>query len=462
MRKALPPILAAGLLLGMWLYGRFDAYTERFDADYVGAATCGECHTQIYPEWQMSSHANMLRHADRSSVVGDFDGASWSAPGAAQPTARMYVADSEYLMDLREPGLGSFRTFPIEYVVGYQYRQVYLTRENGGVLRRLPLQWSVRRQEFFPYWNLQEQSEPTVEDLWAQMRSQNSAWNLFCARCHTTHLQINGRNAAHTVADVEWTDRGIACEACHGPGSLHVAYFESSYVNRLAGWVNDRFRDRPVAYVANARKLDKGRAMSVCGRCHGADIYLADTDIYRTFEPGYSGEGRTNDLSAFFRSAPLSPNRRIPTLETYDDGEPKGIGMLFRSLIESACYQRAEIRCYDCHNPHDNRLPAKAGSLQPSATSNAYCLGCHEDLRGTISEHTRHEPGGPGSFCYDCHMPKIITKLASGMLEKTRTHRMSLLPAPPDPLTDGPDAAPSACLDCHGESEPALRSGTGG
>ena len=98
------------------------------------------------------------------------------------------------------------------------------------------------------------------------MGSQNSAWNLFCARCHTTHLTVLNKNAAHTIAETEWVDPGIACEACHGPGSLHARYFESNYVNRLAAFLNSELRGESVAYVANARKLEKGPAMSVCAR----------------------------------------------------------------------------------------------------------------------------------------------------------------------------------------------------
>jgi len=370
----------------------------------------------------------------------------------------MYAEAGNYYMDLRIPGADTFQAFQIDYVVGFQYRQVYLTHEAGGVLRRLPLQWSVNRQEFFPYWNLQEGSTPTVRDLWSQMTSLNSAWNLFCARCHTTHLTIREKNSSHTQAKVEWMDNGIACEACHGPGSLHADYFDSNYVNRIAGWLNGKLRGQPVAYIANARNLDKGRAMSVCARCHGADIYLSGTDVYRTFEPGYSREGKTNDLSAYFQHVPLVPNRIVPTLETYADGEPKGIGMLFRSLIESECYQEAEVRCYDCHNPHDNKLPAVPEILSPSDASNDYCLGCHEALRKHTGDHTRHEPATPGSYCYDCHMPKIITKLATGVWETTRTHPMSLIPEPPGTNQAVSGISPSACLGCHGVSAPALRS----
>ena len=317
--RRLASFIAAVALLSIIAFVVFlERYAPRYDAVYVGAAECGECHTQVYPEWHRSPHAKMLRKPDAQSVVGDFSDASWTLSKAdqrqaldAEPAARMYSNAGKYFMALRVPGEDTFEPFPIDYVVGYQYRQVYLTRERGGVLRRLPLQWSVKRQEFFPYWNLQEGSAESVQDLRDQMTSLNSAWNLFCARCHTTHLSIREKNASHTIADVEWTDNGIACEACHGPGSLHQEYFSSNYINRIVAWVNSKVRGQPVAYIANATKLEKGEAMSVCARCHGSDIYLGGTDIYRTFEPGYSRDGHTNDLSAYFQSVPLTPTARL-------------------------------------------------------------------------------------------------------------------------------------------------------
>jgi predicted CXXCH cytochrome family protein len=337
-------------------------------------------------------------------------------------------------------------------VIGYQYRQVYVTREAGGVLRRLPLQWSTRLREYFPYWNLQENSTPTLEDLWQQMGSQNSAWNLYCARCHTTHLTVQDKNAQHTRADTHWVDAGIACEACHGPGSLHVRYFESNYINRLASFLDSKLRGKPVAYVANARKLDKGPAMSVCARCHGSDILMGSTDIYRIYEPGYSREGRTNDLSAYFQQTPIEPGRTFPpTVEVWADGEPKGIGMLFRSMIESRCYQEAEVRCFDCHNPHDNKQAAEPGILQASAASDNYCMGCHTEFKSDAKSHTHHPAGVEGSFCYDCHMPRILTKLATGVLETTRTHKMSSIPVPANTIRYGMDGSPNACTLCHAE-----------
>jgi hypothetical protein len=159
---------------------------------------------------------------------------------------------------------------------------------------------------------------------------------------------------------------------------------------------------------------------------------------------------RTNDLSAYFQQTAIEPGRTFPpTVEVWADGEPKGIGMLFRSMIESDCYQQAEVRCFDCHNPHDNKMAAVPGILQPSPISDNYCMGCHQEFRTRPKSHTHHAVGGEGSFCYDCHMPRVLTKLATGVLETTRTHKMSSIPSPANTLRFGMEGSPNACTQCH-------------
>lgn len=460
------PVLLIGVaLLGgialAWTYWRAELFHARYDADYVGSPACADCHSIVHGQWRDSPHANMIRPPGPDSVIGDFANAEFHLPGdspdplAGEPVARAYTRDGDYYMALLHPEEDRFVEFPIELVVGYQYRQEYLTREPGGVLRRLPLQWSTATGSYFPYWNVQENTPQTLPDLWRQMTSLNSAWNLFCARCHTTNLEIEARDAWHTVARTNWTENGIACEACHGPGSLHVEYMRSSAVNRIAMWVQNHIQGRPVAYIASAAKLDKGQALSVCGRCHGADIFTSNQDIYRQFEPGYSRSGRINDLSEYFTQVPLTPGRMAPTVEVWLSGRPRGIGMLFRSFIESDCHRQSEVRCTDCHDPHANKRPATAGILHASAASDAYCTACHQDLARAVRAHTRHEPGEPGSFCYDCHMPWHITKLNRGVWERTRTHDMSSVPNPQDSVRFGLENAPNACSDCHSEQGPA-------
>lgn len=454
-------LAAAVLLLLSWAMWSAQDVERRYDADHVGSETCGNCHTVVHAHWARSPHANMIHQPAPDTVIGNFDDATYALPASSpdplrgQVVARAFRRGDQYIMALRHPEQDGFVEFPIAYVVGYQYRQEYVTPEAGGVLRRLPLQWSTATQSFFPYWNKQENSPQTLDDLWAQMRTTNSAWNVYCARCHVTDHQVHDTDRFHTRAEVSWLETGIACEACHGPGSLHTRYMEASPANRLAMWLRNRVTGTPVAYIASAAKLPKGEALSVCGRCHGADIYASKQDIYRRYQPGYSREGRTNDLSPYFQETPLTPGRRFPTLETWANGAPKGIGMLFRSFIESDCYQQAEVRCHDCHDPHDNKQPTEPGILQASEVSDRYCLGCHTDLAPEPQAHTRHVAGEPGSFCMDCHMPRHISKLNRGVWERTRTHDMSSLPRPADSLRLGLAGVPNACNDCHEDRDAA-------
>jgi hypothetical protein len=264
---------------------------------------------------------------------------------------------------------------------------------------------------------------------------------------------INEKDELHTFADVEWTDDGIACEACHGPGSQHVNYFAHNYINRVAAAINSRLRGEPVAYVANAPKMTRGEDQSVCARCHGADIHIGVQDVYRMYEPGYSREGRVNDISDFFTIAPLDPGRLVPTVEVWPDGTPKGIGMLFRSFIESSHYLGSEMACYDCHDAHNNKLPAVSGILQAGNVSDAYCLGCHSDLVGQVAEHTMHEPGTEGARCYVCHASHRIQNVVTGVENFVRTHDFASIPNPGASLTFGLENSPNACNECHtGES----------
>lgn len=437
-----------------------EPYSPDYDAEYVGSAACGQCHTGKYAKWKDSPHAKMTRRPTPTSVVGDFENGRYLLPPEgrrspldATPVAKMYREGDRYFMALRHPGEARFIPFEIAWVIGFQHRQVYLTQEEGGVLRRLPLQWSVPRQEYFPYWNLQEGSSPTLDDLWAQTGVKNSAWNLFCARCHTTHLEVSAKDPQHRTGRAEFLEPGIACEACHGPGSLHIGYFGTNYANRIASFLGDQIEGARAAYIASAPKLDKGPALSVCGRCHGTDIMMSTTDIYRRYEPGFSRTGKTNDLSPWFRAVPLTPNRKSATVEVWADGRPRGIGMLFRSLVESECYKASDIRCQNCHDPHDNHEPASPGLLQPSDESDAWCLGCHDDL-GPIEDHTHHPQGSSGARCYGCHLPKTIDKLTDGTASRTRTHQLSSIPRPEDTIRFGAEGSPNACNLCHEDETP--------
>lgn len=451
-------VIAVVLMLALTVvlvYTFRDPAPQVFQAEFVGSQVCGDCHWINHDAWQISPHHHIARIPAVDTVVGDFNQAEYHFPNqdptlpGGEPAAKMYQQGGHFYMALRNPGKADYTAFKIDKVIGFQYRQTYLTQEPGGVLRRLPIQWSVPRGAFFAYWNEQEQSPQTVADLWAQMTPLNSAWNLYCARCHTTNLQEVSKNPQHTVAQVDWTELGVGCEVCHGPGSKHVAYMNGHPVNRVASWLDQNIFDQTAPFIINAAKQQQGFALSVCARCHGADIFRKRQPLYRNYQPGYDANGQLNDLSPYFTEAPLLPGRTDPTIEVWPDGRPKGLGTLFRSFADSSHYQATDMRCYTCHDPHNNKKPAATGLLRATPQSNEFCLGCHAEVASDVTAHTHHPAGSKGSFCYDCHMPKNILNQVSGVSHFVRTHNMGSIPNPLLSQRMGAEQSPNACHDCH-------------
>ena len=87
-------------------------------------------------------------------------------------------------------------------------------------------------------------------------------------------------------------------------------------INRMAAWLNSKLAGEEVAYVANARKLDKCRAMSVCARCHDVGIFAAGAGATATLEDtaidemavrasdGASGTGRPRNGQSASQPSP--------------------------------------------------------------------------------------------------------------------------------------------------------------
>ena len=443
------------------IYFLRDPAPEVFHADYVGSQVCGDCHFINYAAWEQSPHHHIASEPGPDAFVANFSEGAFFIPEKHRksqfdhlPAAKMYNRNGDYFMALRDIGADTYSEMKIDKVIGFQYRQTFLTKEGGGVLRRLPIQWSVPRNEFFAYWNEQEQSIHSVHDMWEQMKPLNSAWNLYCARCHTTNLEENSKDRAHSKADVEWTELGVGCEVCHGPGSDHVEYMDDKPMNRLASWLDQRFFDKQAPFIMNAAKQKQGVALSVCARCHGADIMRTRMPLYRNYRPGYDKEGNLNDLSPYFTEAELVPGRTIPTVEVWPDGRPKGLGTLFRSFADSKHYQETDMRCYDCHDPHDNKKPAEKGLLRPSVQSNQFCSDCHMDIVKNSGAHSKHKSGTEGSYCYDCHMPKNMLNQVSGVPHFVRAHNIGTIPNPLLTQRMGMENSPNACNECHSDETP--------
>src|SRR5271165_629168 len=189
-------------------------------ASFVGASTCASCHGQENAAWQNSQHAKAMQRATAASVLGDFDNARFKYDGIV---STFFRRDGKFFVNI-DGADGKLADFEILYTFGLYPLQQYLVAFQDGRMQALSIAWDARPKSAGGgrWYHLYPRDHITYKDPlhWTRL---NQNWNWMCADCHTTKLDRNYDAAANTYATT-WKEMDVACEACHGPGSSHVAW----------------------------------------------------------------------------------------------------------------------------------------------------------------------------------------------------------------------------------------------
>ena len=406
---SLAAIVVGGIVLADWWH----AIPDEATATYVGSRTCAECHRTEAELWHDSHHDLAMDWATPDSVLGDFNDAELTHFGV---TSRMFRRDGKYMIHTEGPD-GAMADFEIKYVFGEEPLQQYMVEFDrpddmpAGEIARLQVlrvSWDTRRKEWF-YLSPPHEDQKLAPDDDFHWTGVTQRWNTMCAECHSTNLQKNYDLATghyHTT----FTDIDVSCEACHGPGSLHVQLANS--------W--SLFWDRKRGYgLPRWKEADSITQVDMCARCHSRQ---------HTVFPGHVAGAKYYD---HFVNELLVP--RI----YHADGQVLDEDYVYGSFVQSKMYQK-DVRCTDCHDPHTARLKHEG---------NQVCISCHAHPEGKYDSpaHHHHTSGTPGSMCVDCHMP-ATTYMA---VDDRRDHSFRV-PRPDLSLRLG---VPNACTGCHLEPE---------
>jgi DmsE family decaheme c-type cytochrome len=188
-----------------------------------------------------------------------------------------------------------------------------------------------------------------------------------CRACHED-LAKRFTRTRHSLDDV-------ACEQCHGAGSLHVA--EGAYSkDKIIS-----FRDRPAE-----------EANGVCLSCH------AESDHVRNWFAGaHQAQGlKCSDCHTIHGE--MHGDQRA--LESRRQQNDRCLGCHKKQDAESSLpyhhpIREAKMSCVDCHDPHGG----SAGNNLISANVNDLCFSCHAEYQGPFSY--QHPPVNEG--CMKCH-----------------------------------------------------------
>ena len=408
------------------------------EAGYLGVAVCGECHAKERDLWRDSFHDRAMKEPTAQTVLGDFKDVEFSAHGV---TSRFFKRDGRFFVRTDGPD-GKLKDYPIRYTFGWYPLQQYLIEFPGGRLQSLGIAWDSRPKDqggqrwFHLYPNEKMDQQNPLH--WTGL---DQTWNYQCADCHSTDLK-KGYDAERNAYDTRFAEINVACEACHGPGSRHVAWAQAAIAAKASGtaptqpaapadptlgllvdlkdrdggqWQTDPATGKPVRTVPRKSQTQN----ETCARCHSRRGRIWDD-----LTPG-------EPLHQGFRLALLEPALYFP------DGQIKDEVYEFGSFIQSRMYHQGVV-CSDCHEPHSLRLKAEG---------NAVCTRCH--LAGTYDAqaHHHHTPGGTGAACTGCHMPKRTYMQVDPRFDHS-------LRVPRPDLSDRL-GTPNACTTCHQDKDAA-------
>ncbi len=397
-------IVAGGVLADYW-----NAKPLGIQPSFVGRSACIDCHQQESQKFHGSHHDLAMDLATEETVLGDFDDATIEHDGIV---SRMFRDGDRFMVHTEGP-TGEMEDFHVKYVFGVTPLQQYMvefdrTPEMDPAevprVQVLRISWDTEKKRWF-YLRPPDVTEKLQPDDPLHWTGIAQRWQTMCADCHSTNLKRNfdpKTNQYHTT----FSEIDVSCEACHGPGSLHIELANTKSL----------FWDRNYRYgLAELKGSDSEPQLQTCAPCHSRRGVLNDS---------FHGGDRYTD------------HYNLETLgrDTYHvDGQIKDEVYVYGSFIQSKMYHKG-IRCTDCHDPH---------SLQLKHPGNETCTSCHQHAAGKydVPSHHHHKPGTPGASCVNCHMPETTYM----HVDPRRDHSIRV----PRPDLSVKLGTPNACSRCH-------------
>jgi len=428
---------------------------------YVGSLACRRCHESEYASWRSTLHVQMTRPIGEATVEGDFrSGTHLEQNGRA---LTMEMRDGRYFISVSSLGRPA-ETFEVHYTLGARRFQGYLSRLPDGRIYVLPVFWHNEAKRWVDWKEITPVPDDPAHDL-------RQIWNITCVNCHATNLAQHFNISTNTYATT-WTEMGIGCEACHGPGQAHVERMDEWKRNpssKLTYSVSAAGDYGPLLRIFSPLSAPPRQVFDMCGYCHGNK-----NNAFFGFTPGQKAE---DYALPFLISEPIPAND--PQGEYWPDGRPSRFNRP-QALTLTGCFRRGDATCTSCHtahsarNTHSLKVEVEAPGRGHTKQSDSLCTQCHgatgaRDRERAIADnsqpvtgygaepaaprviadvgaHTHHAPDSQGSRCVECHMSDVNWRL----ITRRRDHTFQ----PPVPEMTARFGVPNACTTCHEDKTP--------
>ena len=335
-----------------------DVSRKLTDEDYAGTEACRSCHAREYNDWRNSHHDLAMMAADSLSVKANFN-TTFISQGITNTFTK---ENGKYLVNTQGPD-GAYHNYEVVYTFGVTPLQQYIVQFPNGRLQCLRTAWDTEKGRWFDLYPDME----ILPDEWLHWSRGGLNWNTMCSDCHATNVHKNFSEETGSF-NTTFSIINVSCEACHGPGRIHVK------TAMAAGDTKYNVSQAPLFQVPAQSAREQ---VDQCARCHARRVQYTEA---------YNHQGKFMDhyVPEILRDQLYFP-----------DGQIMDEDYVYGSFVQSKMYNN-NVACTDCHNPHNLKL---------KLAGNALCGQCHTPARYDSPEHHFHTPGAEPAQCVSCHMP---------------------------------------------------------
>lgn len=388
--------MAVGLAIGLSLALKTDRQPV---SGYAGSSQCRSCHETFYRKWSTSHHGLAMQPFTPAFAMTNLP--PQAEPIAIGGKAYRYVTGRGVI---RETGPQGTRDHRIVHVMGGKNVYYFLTPLERGKLQVLPLAFDVHRRLWYDNPGSGVRHFAGRHDEALEWTDRLFTFNTACSGCHVSQLATRYDLAADSY-HTTWTEPGINCETCHGPGGEHVRVCRAAPTNQPPKDLK----------IISTRTMTHAQRNDLCAPCHARM-----TPLTGAFKPG----------DRFFDHFDLVG---LEHEDFYPDGRDLGENYTLTSWMLSPCARSGKLDCLHCHTS-SGRYRYSGGD------ANQACIACHEARVREGSAHTHHAAGSKAGECVSCHMP--TTSFAN---MRRSDHSMR----PPMPEAAVAFGSSLACLNCH-------------
>jgi len=365
------------------------------DPAYVGSETCGACHTDKYGDWVDSGHPYKFSVIENDQA----------------PTYPAFVTNFQdtWMDSLGDGTLGWSNIAGVIGGFGWKARFVgtdgHLIGTGGSTL---PGAQGGHNQFNF---------RAGVAHGWVDYHpADTKIYNYSCFKCHTTGGDTTGTWLTGVDGLGTFTEGGVGCEGCHGPGSNHAQTGgNTDFIDRVYEYahLDNTIGGLDIDGTVQTPDANSDDINFLCGTCHNR-----------------SYTSPINSSGGFIKHH-----------EQWDE-------------LVATRHNEIGFDCTTCHDPHKRTIWDGEGISQTCTAT------CHATQAATMNHSS-------SATCIDCHMPFAAksgtTRGASGFKGDVRSHLFAITVDTSSMFTDDGSAirddgtrsaslSPAySCLGCHND-----------